>query len=763
MSSQAPLIRKAKGPRSFGRRAFVTFAALAGGGLVVAAGVGAWRAWRIAGYRAPAAEGEWSFNAWVTIDRSGRVVVTVPHQEMGQGVHSLVALLVAEELDCDPSTILARPAPIGLAYSNPLPVLDALSIRRGEDALGSLTHRGLEAVLRLVGGQMTGGSSAARNCWVAARRAAAGARAALLSAAARRWDVPAERLRTLSSRVVDPVTERTLGFGELAAEAAQQEPRGADPKPRAQYRLIGRGIRRLDTRFKSDGSARFAADIRLPGMRYASVRHAPVLGDRLESAAWQSGRPPAGAELVKGEDWFAVVAQSWWLADRHADQVDVRWAGAPTAPVASAAYLRSLRAAIEQKAGREVAVRSDPPDRPVSIRKTLSADYEVAFLAHQTMEPMNCTVRLDEHRCEIWIGTQVPDLVQQAVARAASLSASQVVVHVCLMGCGLGRRLETDVAVQAVRIAAAVGRGIPVQVQWRRDEDTRRDMYRPAAAARFEAGLGGRGEMVRLDCTLAGPSVAVQYLRRQLGWSPGWLPDRSVHDGVSDVVYDFDELRVRHERIDSPLPVGFWRSVGYGINSFFVESFVDECAHAAGDDPFQYRRRLLQKKPRALRVLEEVGRLSGWGRPIQTRRGARGGRGVAIVESFGSLVAQTVEVEVEGTEIRVLRVIAVIDCGFAIDRGGVRAQVASAIVGGLSAALHGQIEAVSGAIRQSNFHDARLLLMRETPRIVVEVIDGAPEIGGVGEVGLPPVAPALANAVFAATGKRLRRLPLRFS
>ena len=277
MSSQAPLIRKPTGPRSLGRRAFIAFAALAGGGLVVAAGTGAWRAWKLGRYRAPAGEGESSFNAWVTIDRTGRVAVSVPHQEMGQGVFSLVALLVAEELDSDPANITARPAPLGLAYSNPLPVLDSLALKRGDDALGSVAHRGLEAVLRLAGDQMTGGSTSARNCWVAARRAGAGARSALLSAAARRWGVPAERLRTLSSRVVDPVTGQSFGFGELAADAAQEEPRRVEPKPREQYRLIGRGIRRVDTRAKTDGSARFAADIRLPGMRYASVRHSPIL------------------------------------------------------------------------------------------------------------------------------------------------------------------------------------------------------------------------------------------------------------------------------------------------------------------------------------------------------------------------------------------------------------------------------------------------------------------------------------------------------
>ncbi len=763
MNSPKPLIRDRSAPRNRLRRAFIATAALAGGGLVVAAGAGGWRAWKIAQFRAPAGDGESAFNAWVTIDRSGRVAVSVPHQEMGQGIHTLVALLVAEELDCDPDLIVARPAPLGIAYANPLPLLDALAFKRGDDALAGLAKRGLEAMLRLAGDQMTGGSTSARNCWEAARLAAAAARAALVAAAAQRWSVPADRLRTLASRVIDPVTDRSIGYGELAAEAARQDVRRASPKPREQYRLIGRGIRRVDSRAKSDGKALFAADLRLPGMRYASVRHSPVTGETLASAEWPAGHSPGGAQLVKGHDWYVVVAASWWTADRHAGLIEARWHRGEASPPSTAEYLQSLRTTIERKTGRTVAMRSDPPDRPVTVRKTIAADYDTAFLAHQTMEPMNCTIRLHADRCELWIGTQAPDLVRQAVARAAGLAVEQVQVVPCLIGCGLGRRLETDVAVQAVRVAQALERGVPLQLQWRREEDTRRDMYRPAAAARLEASLGAKGEIARLDCWLAGPSVVAQYARRQFGRLAEWLPDRTCHDGISDLIYDLDEIHVRHERVASPLPVGFWRAVGYGINSFFVESFIDECAHSASDDPLQFRRRLLQKSPRALRVLEEVGRLSGWGRPVQTRRGSRGGRGVAIVESYGSIVAQAVEVEVEGSGIRVLRVVAVVDCGFAIDRNGVRAQISSAIVGGLSAALHGQIEAVAGSVRQANFNDARVLSMRETPRIQVEVIDGGPEIGGIGEVGLPPVAPALANAVFAATGKRIRRLPLVIS
>jgi isoquinoline 1-oxidoreductase beta subunit len=762
MSAAKPLIRTPSQPRSLARRAFVATAALAGGGLVAAAGVGGWRAWEVSRYRAPAGPGDSAFNAWVVIDQSGRVSVSVPHQEMGQGIHTLIASLVAEELDCDPASIATRPAPLDLAYSNPLPLVDSLALKRGGGALSGLAARSLEATLRLAGQQITGGSTSARNCWSAARLAAASARAALISAASRRWNVPAERLRTLSSRVVDPVTDRALGFGELASEAARVELRHVEPKPREQYRLLGRGIKRLDARAKSDGSARFSADIRLPGLRYASVRHAPMIGGALLAADWPGGQAPGKAQLVKGDDWFVVVASSWWVADRLAQSVEARWS-APDVPAASSTYIQSLRATVERKGGSEVAVRIDPPDKPIAVRKTIAAEYDTAFVGHQTMEPMNCTVRLDVDRCEVWIGTQAPSLIRRAVARAAGLDPARVEVYPCVMGCGLGRRLEADVAVQSVRVALALERGVPLQLQWRREEDTRRDMVRPAAAARFEASLGAKGEIARLDCWLASESVVEQYMRRNVGFGTRWIPDRTCHDGASDVLYDLDEFHVHHARVASPIPAGFWRAVGYGANSFFVESFIDECAYAANDDPLQFRRRLLQRSPRPLRVLEEVARLSGWGRPVQTRRGARGGRGVAIVESFGSIVAQAVEVEVEGSAIRVLRVVAVVDCGFAIDRAGVRAQIASAIVGGLSAALHGQIEVVAGAVRQGNFNEAPVLTLRETPRIQVELIDGGPEIGGIGEVGLPPVAPALANALFAAVGKRIRRLPLRIA
>jgi isoquinoline 1-oxidoreductase beta subunit len=760
--SQGPA-RRGASPRSGLRRLFLASGALAVGGLVVGASFAGFRAWRLARYKPASAEGRHSFNAWIGIDRQGTVSVFVPHQEMGQGIHTLLALLVAEEMDCDPARVVAVAAPLSAAYSNPVPLLDALGVDESGGRLRSTTQRAFGSMLRLFGEQVTGGSSSVRNCWEATRHAAAAARAMLITAAAVRWGVPADRLRCIGSRVVDPVGNRYVGFGELATEAALIEPAASKPKPRDQYRLVGRGIPRLDSRAKSDGSAKFACDIRLPDQSFASVRHAPQVGVKLMKASWPSAGAPAGASLVSGDDWFAVVARSWWLADKFAESVVADWSAPAVPALSSESYLVELRQRTEAPGVRSVFRRQESDDRKPAVRKTFEARYEVPFLAHQTMEPMNCTIRLGTDRCEVWTGTQAPGLVQRAVARVVGLSNESVVVHPQLMGTGLGRRLEIDVVRQAAQIATALPRGQAVQLLWRREEDTRRDMFRPAAVARLQAGLGARGELVRLECTLASASVLTQYTSRLMGVNLTRLPDRTTHDGLSDLAYDIDDVEVRFDHAPTSIPVGYWRAVGYGVNTFFLESFIDECAHAAGDDPYQFRRRLLQRQPRPLRVLEEASRLSGWGRPVQSRRGSKGGRGIALSSCYGSIAAQVIEVEVDGSEVRVLRALTVVDCGLAIDRGGVRSQIAGSIVMALSAALHGQIDIRDARVIQGNYSDARVLSLRESPRIQVEMIDGASNPGGVGELGVPAVAPALANAVFAATGKRIRRLPLKIS
>lgn len=762
MGSAPSLDRPSRRPRNALRRILLASGMLAGGGLALGVAFAGWRAWQISQYRVSGGPGAHGFNAWISVDRQGLVSVAVPHQDMGQSIHSLLALLVAEEMDCDPARVVPVAAPLAAAYSNPFPMLDALRLGSPDDRVSSTASGLLETVLRLGGEQVTGGSTSVRNCWEAVRRAAAVARAMLIAAAAQRWEVPAERLRCIQSRVVDPAGNRYAGFGELAEQAALIKPTGVRPKPRDQYRLIGRGIPKFDSRSKSDGSLKFASDIQLPGLRYASVRHAPQIGSSLLAAAWGDAGAEPGSVLVRGEDWYAVVASSWWLADRSAEVVKAQWR-VPAGPrLSSESILATLRQSVEPGMGREVMRRqSAGADRSATVRKSVEARYETPFLAHQTMEPMNCTIRLGQDSCDVWVGTQVPGLARRAVARIVGLSVDRVVMHLRPMGCGLGRRLELDVVRQAATIAAALPRGEAIQLQWRREEDTRRDMFRPPAAVRLRAGLGPRGDLLQLDCTLAGASVLAQYAGRLSGVAAGVLPDRSVHDGIVDQPYDIDDITVRWARVDSEVPIGFWRAVGYGSNTYFLESFIDECAHAAGEDPYQYRRRLLNRQPRHLRVLEEAARLSGWGRPVQARRGARAGRGIALTACYGSILAQVIEVEVEGSEVRVLRALAVVDCGLAIDRSSVRAQVSGAIVMGLSAALHGQVEVRDARVQAGNFREARLLTLRETPRIQVEMLDGDAHPGGVGELGLPAVAPALANAVFSASGKRVRRLPLR--
>ncbi len=722
-----------------------------------------WRHYTASSFRLPVPAGAGSFGAWVTIDRSGAVTVAVPHAEMGQGVFTAIPMLVAEELDCDPSRVRAIPAPLHAAYVNPLIVLDGLGLKPQSEPLSEVAYWTLERLLRLVGAQVTGGSTSLRNTWIAAREAGASARALLLAAAADRWNVPVGRLRTLQGRVVDPVANRYLPYGELAVDAAGRTPTRAPLKSREQFRLIGRNMPRVDAKSRTDGSLQFGIDVRLPGLLYAAIRQSPTLGSRLIRAELPDDGTRALATLVAGEHFYAVVAKSWWRAERIADKVLAQWQSSDEPALSTAAIHDSLTAALDSPDARVFEARGEPEKALGQARRKVSAQYRLGVAAHAAMEPLNCTIRLGAEACDVWVGTQAPTLVQQVVAKSAGLSRNQVRLHSMSMGGSFGRRLEPEVAQQAVAIARALPAGTPVQLIWSREQDLRHDCFRPAAAASVQAALGARGELLALDFRAAGVSVLDQYAKRALGIRWPRLPDRGVIDGVAGCAYDIPGFKVSHTRVDSSLPAGFWRGVGYSTNTFFLESFIDECAHAAGEDPYQYRRRHLQREPGVLRVLEEAARVSGWGRPVATRRGVRGGRGIALVQGFGSTLCLVVEAEVEANAIRVPRAFAVIDCGLAIDRVNVRAQVAGAIVFALSAALHGPVEVVSGAVKPSNFHELSLPLMSNSPRIQVEIIDSGAPIGGVGELGVPALAPALANAVFAASGKRLRELPLRLA
>lgn len=752
----------APAPKRWGRRIFLVTAAVVGGGMAVGAGFISNKLSSNKSFRLDAPAGGGSFGAWLTIGKDGQVHVAVANQEMGQGVLSTAALLVAEELDADPALISASHAPVHAVYANPTMMLDGLPFRPDDHgAMASAARWTMDKLLRALGVQATGGSTSTRNTYLALRQAGASARAALVAAAASRLGVDAASLEVSAGKVIHKASGRSLGFGELAAAAAQVPIMGEVKKPEA-FRLIGKGMPRLDIPAKVDGSARFGIDVREPGQVYAAIVHAPRLGATLK-AATLADKPPGVLQVVTGKDWFAVVAEGYWLARSSLPKVQASWTDGPDAAVSSGEIFGRYGAALDKGELVNYETRGDLKAAMDAARSRIKAEYRVPFLAHAAMEPLNCTVLIKDGQCTVWAGNQAPTLVKWYAQKVTGFEADRVQVHTPLLGGGFGRRAEIDFVVEAVEIAKALP-GRPVQTIWSREEDMRHDMYRPAALSRFEAGFDDKGRLTAWHNRIAGPSVTESFTRRLLPDAMGGMPDKTNAEGATFLPYDLPALRVDHALVPVPVRVGFWRSVGHSFNAFFAESFIDECAAAAGQDGVTYRRALLAKSPRYLKVLEEVARLSGWDKPLAASAGGKRGRGVAIAESFHSIVAEVAEVEVgEDGQIRVRKVFAAVDCGFAVDPAIVKAQIASAVVFGLSACLHGRIDLEAGAVKQGNFSDYPMVTLASCPSIETVIVGSDAEMGGIGEVGTPPIAPAVANAVFAATGRRLRELPLRMA
>ncbi|UCE30849.1 MAG: xanthine dehydrogenase family protein molybdopterin-binding subunit, partial [Burkholderiales bacterium] len=500
----------------------------------------------------------------------------------------------------------------------------------------------------------------------------------------------------------------------------------------------------------------------LDGQLYAAIAHCPVIGGRLAEATLPDDLPGVRA-LVRGREYVAVVAERYWLARQALEQARIRWDEGAHATLNTAAIFKRYAQALDAGEGRQWQSRGDPGAFLGTGGRRVAAEYRVPFLAHATMEPINCTARVGGGRCELHVGTQVPSFVRWIAAQTAGVPFDAVRLELAPMGGGFGRRLEFDYVREAIEIAGHVP-GLPVQAIWSREEDIRRDMYRPAALARCEAVLDEKGVPRAWGIALAGPSLAEQYTRRlhPLLETVFVLPDKTTAEGATHLPYRLPNLRVTHAEVPVPVPVGNWRSVGLSQNAFFVESFVDECARAAGTDPYEYRRTLLENAPRHRKVLDSAARRAGWGEPLSARPGLRAGRGIALVEALGSIVCEVAEVEVDPDQrVRVTRVVAAVDCGLAVDPPNVVAQVRGAIHFGLSAALFGRIDIQEGRVLQSNFHDYRMLTLAQAPRVEVELIESGQAPGGVGEIGVPPIAPAVANAVFAATGKQPRALPLQ--
>jgi isoquinoline 1-oxidoreductase subunit beta len=704
------------------RRAFLASAAAAGGALAL-------------GFDIPlgprtirASESASEITVWIVIEPDDTVIIRVAKSEMGQGSFTALPMLVAEELECDWNKVKAE---FASPHEN----------RKRNRAWGNMS---------------TGASRSITASQHDLRRAGATARELLIAAAAAAWHVPAKECTAANSVITHGPSGRTTTFGSVAAEAADMAPpaqiRLKDPKD---WKLIGTRQRRLDVPDKVTGKPIYAIDVHLPGMLYAAIVQCPVFKGTLRSVDEAELAGMKGIRrVVKLPDAVAVVADNWWRAKKAAEALSVTWDFAGHAGVSSDTIREQLHAGLS--AGDARVGRNDGDvDRALGQAvKRIEADYEVPFLGHATMEPQNCTAHVTPDRVEIWAPTQDGETALAIAADAAGVSADKVVVNKMMLGCGFGRRgIFQDFVRQAVLIAKEVSE--PVKLVWTREEDTRHGFYRPVASARMTAGLDADGIPIAWKIRTSGQSIIAAVSPRVMQFGV----DRNFLQGLlEDMPYHVPNYRVDFAMRNTHVPVGVWRSVNHSQNAFFKESFVDEMAYAAGADPYMFRRTLLAQKPKELAVLDAVATRAEWGSSLPP--GVF--RGIAHHDSQNSICAQVVEASVdEDGEIRVHRVVSAIDCGHVVNPLSVEMQTESAIVFGLTAALYGEITIKDGQVEQSNFHDYPMLRLADMPRVETVIVPSEGFWGGAGETPVPPLAPALCSAIFAATGKRIRSLPLK--
>ncbi|QDL93141.1 xanthine dehydrogenase family protein molybdopterin-binding subunit [Paroceanicella profunda] len=751
-------------PRFPSRRAFlITGAALGGTALVAAVGgVGYLSTLDVDGLDGHV-EGDLAhLNAFVILHEDGRVVVNVPKTEMGQGIHTGLAMLVAEELDIpwDDRISVVFPTEPHPAYSN---WFNALQIRP-EEATGPVVWIG-RRVLGQLGFIATGASGSTMGMWHPMRVAGASARHMLVAAAAARLVVPEAELTTRDGAVLHEASGRRLPYGALAREAALLSPPD-DPVLRnpADWQIAGRSQPRIDVPPKVRGTAVFGMDVVLPGMVYASIRHAPVFGAsvaRIVNEDEVRSEPGVTDVAIVGGRHVAVVAASWWQAEQAAWILDVEWTATEADGVSSGELNERLREGLDSEELHEHLVEGDIDSAfATEGARLVEAEYQVPFVTHACMEPINATVRIAEDgTAELWVPTQSPAFARRAVTRGAEwagVSLGEVTCNVTLTGGGFGRRSDGDVVSEAIFLAARM-QGRPVKLIWPREEDIGRGLYRSHAAARLRAALGPDGLPAGYDATVAAQSAMESIATRNLPFTPNPEGDALSLEGLDKPHYAIPDRRIRIAHVPSHMPIHFWRSNGYSFNTFFSESFVDECATAVGADPLDYRRAMLRDSPRHLAVLDRVAEMAGWGSPL----GPGQGRGIAIEECYRSIVAQVAEVTVlPDGEVRVDQVFCALDAGLIINPDAVVAQMEGGIIYGIGTALMNALTIQDGAVQETNFHDFTMLRLANAPRIDVALVQSGELPCGVGEPGVVPAAAAVANAIFAATGRRLRSLPL---
>ncbi len=756
------------------RRRTILVSGLAAGGVLLV-GVGLLPMRSRQGHREslPVQGGEIGLNGWIKIAPDGSVILAMPKSEMGQGVHAALAMIVAEELDVALPAVKLEQAGHDTLYGNVSASIDSMLFFEPADTEPGQESGGVRAsrwvlgkFVRELGVNATGGSSSITDLWPLLSMVAATARAQLLGAASLQWKLPVAEL-SIAAGVVSHASGPRAHFGELAKAAAATPPGEIKRKTREQWRLVGTAAQRPDVPAKVTGQARFAIDVREKDQLFAAVLQPPQLGGSPGPVDVDALlKMPGVLRLVRLPPYagsapaLAIVARTTWHALKAAREAKVAWR-APLQPAANTRdVMRSLQAAAAeaaQGAGFAFRDRGDARGTIAAAAKTLKASYSAPYLAHATMEPMNCTARVADGRVEVWAGTQVPGFARAIAAQAAGVREDAVTIHMTYLGGGFGRRLEVDFIGQAVRVALETG-GAPVQLLWSREEDMRHDLYRPAAAASFEAALDAQGRLLALNAGTAGDAIMPRYYERvfPLMSTPVDLPDKTTAEGLFDLPYALPHLRVAHRTTRHAVPVGSWRSVGHSQNAFFGECLIDELAEAAGADPVAFRLERLAHLPRHAAVLKLAAEKSNWGRPLPAGRA----RGVALHESFNTIVAMVVEATLDNRRPRVLRVVAAIDCGTIINPGIVAQQLESSVIFGLSAALFGRIDIEDGRVQQGNFDSYPLLGLAATPVIETVLMASTRPPGGMGEPGLPPVAPALANALYRLTGKRLRELPL---
>ena len=707
---------------NIGRREFLKTGTLIGGGLIL----GFYLPLResLSGASTPTG-GSFMPNAFIRIGTDDMVTIIVNKSEMGQGVYTSLPMLVAEELDVDWSKIRFEAAPVDPAYNH--------------------TQWGVQG---------TGGSTSVWSEWERLRKAGATARAMLVKAAADIWKVNPASCRAEKGFVIHDPTQRKISYGKLVEKASQMElPKKVALKEEKDFEIIGKPRRRLDTPEKTNGKAIFGIDVKIANTLTAVVARSPVFGGRVKSFnADKAKAVPGVKEVVQIDSGVAVIADNFWSAKRGRDALEVTWDEGALATL-STSGMREEFMNLAKTPGAPARKEGSPESVLSKAAKQLRAEYEVPYLAHACMEPLNCLVDLRSDSCEIWTGTQSQTQDRNSAASVVGLKPEQVKIHTTFLGGGFGRRANphSDFVTEAARVAKAVRK--PVKVIWTREDDMKGGYYRPMWFDRIAAGLDEKGNLVAWQHTIVGQSI--------LGGTP-FDPKKEVDpasvEGAENIPYEIPNISVDLHTPKIGVPVQWWRSVGHSHTAFVVESFMDEVAHAAGKDPYEFRSNLLTKHPRHYSVLKLAAEKFGWGKPLPKGRG----RGIAVHESFGSFIAQVAEVSVSAEgEVRVHRVVCAIDCGKIVNPDTIKAQMESGIVFGLSAALYGKITFQNGRVEQSNFHDYPLLRLNEMPIVEVHIATSKEKSGGVGEPGVPPIAPAVCNAIFSLTGKRIRSLPIR--